>query len=338
MTLTQPFALLLTLLSLTSQAEVKWQPIDNHVTFIQQADKLKYFDSNQVILAGKDCVAIFDASGSFTQVELMADEVKTQFTQPVCYLIASHPHDDHLLGMALLQQAFPQAKLITHSAVGQGFTKYQQALSLKLDNFKKSISLNEKRIKQLEPEQQAIWHEKITLAKERLSRWQSLTLHAPAIRVEQNITLNLGDYPLEILPAVAHSAGDLMVFLPQSQLLLSGDVGDALPYAGEASFNTWLSTLNALQTLSATHLIPGHGDITTIKSLTTTLSFLSALHTHANAETSRNGSAEDIIKKFDFKEKTTIVKSPLDEQAYRMFVGSGLKQATKQPPAPRAGD
>lgn len=331
---TKTLTLLLGFFSLTftlrAAAEVTWQAVDANITFIKQAERLKYFDSNQVILAGKECLAIFDASGDFSQVELMASQIKTQFTQPVCYLIASHPHDDHLLGMAVLQHAFPDAKLITHSKVSHLFTQYQQTLSDKLTTFSKSIALNEKRMEQLEPEQQVIWHDKITKAKERVKRWQQLTLQRPTVEVEQQTTLNLGDYPIELIPVTAHSAGDLIVYLPNSKFLLSGDVGDVLPYAGEGILITWLQTLKTLQTLPATKLIPGHGDITTVNSLTTTHDFLSALQAHANKAASENWPPEKLIQSFDFNEKATLVKTELDEKAYRMFVETGLKQAAKQ--------
>ncbi|MBE0364954.1 hypothetical protein PULV_a3251 [Pseudoalteromonas ulvae UL12] len=311
---------------------MQWHTLDNHTVLVQQAEKLKYYDSNQIIITGTQCLAIFDASGDFSQVENMAKKIKLHFKQPVCYLIASHHHDDHLLGMAVLQKLFPSAKLITHQALYASFTVYQQAFEKQLATYQQSITLNEQRLSTLElkPEQQHEWTEKLLQAKRRLKRWQTLSLNLPDIAVDTDTELDLGNLRIQIMPRSSHTLGDLMVYLPHSQTLLASDIGDPLPYLGDANIQQTIHTLNTLLDLEIKTLIPGHGSQVTKEQLKITQSFILAIDNHASAAVKNDLDEQTMLESFKFSPLKEIVRTPLDEKAYKIFVAAGLKQAYSQ--------
>ena len=323
-------AVILILASPASLADVQWQPLNDHIVFVQQEEKLKYYDSNQVILSGTQCLAIFDASGDFSQVESMAKKIKQHFKQPVCYLIASHHHDDHLLGMAVLQKLFPNAKLITHHTLYSSFALYQQALEKQLLTYQQSIALNEQRLSALEPEQQHEWTEKLLQAKRRLKRWQTLTLNLPDIAIDTNTEFDLGDFRIQVMPQTSHTSGDLMVYLPDSQTLLASDIGDPLPYLGDANVKQTIQALNTLLNLEIKTLIPGHGGIVSKAQLKMTHSFVLAIDNHASAAVKNNLDEQTMLDSFQFSPPKEMVQTPLDEKAYQIFVVAGLKQAFLQ--------
>ena len=62
-------------------------------------------------------------------------------------------------------------------------------------------------------------------------------------------------------PGLGHTKGDTVVWLPQEKILFSGDLVeyDATPYAGDAYFDDWPRTLDAIAALAPQKLVPGRG-------------------------------------------------------------------------------
>jgi glyoxylase-like metal-dependent hydrolase (beta-lactamase superfamily II) len=84
----------------------------------------------------------------------------------------------------------------------------------------------------------------------------------PNITFTGKMTLWLGKLEVQLLQlGRGHTKGDTVVWLPQEKILFSGDLVefDATPYAGDAYFNDWPSTLDALAALQPQKLVPGRG-------------------------------------------------------------------------------
>jgi glyoxylase-like metal-dependent hydrolase (beta-lactamase superfamily II) len=64
-------------------------------------------------------------------------------------------------------------------------------------------------------------------------------------------------------PGAAHSAGDVMLWLPEERILFTGDVvvGDAAPMVVDGSSRVMLKTLGAIDRLAPAILVPGHGPV-----------------------------------------------------------------------------
>lgn len=64
-------------------------------------------------------------------------------------------------------------------------------------------------------------------------------------------------------PGAAHSAGDLMLWLPRERILFAGDilVGDATPMVVDGSSRVMLQTLDAIDRLAPRIAVPGHGPV-----------------------------------------------------------------------------
>ena len=77
-------------------------------------------------------------------------------------------------------------------------------------------------------------------------------------------TVELGDYRIEArYLGPAHSPGDIVVWLPNQSLVISGDMAfheRLLPIFEDTMTADWLETRDAeFETLNATYVIPGHG-------------------------------------------------------------------------------
>jgi len=72
----------------------------------------------------------------------------------------------------------------------------------------------------------------------------------------------LGKLEVQILQlGRGHTKGDTVVWLPQDKVLFSGDLVEfgATPYAGDAYFQDWPHTLDAIAALQPEKLVPGRG-------------------------------------------------------------------------------
>ena len=314
-----------TLLSI-SQAQAQWQKISNQVDFFQQPANLRFYDSNQILIKGDSCALIFDASGNFSAVEATVKHLKRTLEVPLCYLIASHFHDDHLLGMAVLQHHYPDAKLITHKKLATSFTDFQQAYTNKLDNYQQSIELSFQRLAKQPVDKQPAWRDKLELAKERLLRWREYALHPPALTVTDSLALDLGNYPITINAYQAHTDADLMLFAEQQTILIGGDIVDYLPYPGHGNLTSWQALLKELTTGTSEQIIlPGHGKPLTVKNLEQSHAFLIAIQEHVQNNPEQN--LAQLQQSFNKQFANQYITDDISAKAYPMFLQAGLKRA-----------
>ncbi|WP_353506591.1 MBL fold metallo-hydrolase [Pseudoalteromonas apostichopi] len=269
---------------------------------------------------------MFDASGNFAEVEMLAEQLKEHLKTPLCYLVASHYHDDHLLGLAVLQAEFPKAKLIVHQQVETEFAAMQQALTDKLDGYEKSIELSYQRLANQPEDQQVIWRDKLELAKKRLFRWRELTLNPPAISITESTQLDLGDYPVVITPYQAHTKGDLTLSADQGRVLLGADIVDSLPYPGHGTFTSWITVLQDIQkNTTLVTILPGHGKPLSPQDLALPLRFLKTIKEMTKSAPDK--SVSELIPLFPAEIKQQYQLDEIGERAFSMFLEAGLKQS-----------
>ncbi|MCO7249382.1 MBL fold metallo-hydrolase [Pseudoalteromonas sp. Ps84H-4] len=319
-------ALLFLFTGLNAQANVSWHTITPEIQFLKQQSKLRFYDSNQVLIEGKKCALMVDASGNFAEVESLAKQLKQRLKTPLCYLVASHFHDDHLLGLAVLQAEFPDAKLIVHQQVASEFAAMQQALKDKLDGYEKSIELSYQRLANQPEDQQTIWRDKLTLAKQRLFRWRKLSLNPPAISVSKQTSLELGHYPITLTPYRAHTQGDLTITADHGRVLVGADIVDSLPYPGHGELENWLATLKKIHNnTELVTILPGHGEQLNTAELAKPIAFLNAIITLTKAQPDK--SVEELIELFPEQIKQQYQLDEIGNQAFTMFLEAGLKKA-----------
>ncbi|MEO2281694.1 MBL fold metallo-hydrolase [Pseudoalteromonas pernae] len=306
-----------------AQAQQSWHSVSSHVDFVQQSEKLRFYDSNQALIQGEKCALLVDAPGEFSQTEAFVTQLKAKLTVPLCYLVASHAHDDHLLGLAMVQQQFPDAQLVVHEHLGASFHRAHEQLNQRLDGFAKSIALSEQRMDKLPEPEQAPWQEKINRAQIRLKQWQSLKFTSPQLVVAQPQTLDLGNLSAQVMPFSAHTDGDLAVLVVQDKVLVGADIVDTLPYPGEGNFNVWIKTLADFAALPVESVLPGHGELLQRDDLHIPEKWLKAIYTHVQANPSMDLAAlvESFPKDFESKEEG------LTKRAYAMFLEAGIKRA-----------
>ena len=316
----------LSALATQANAAVSWETINPNIQFLKQENKLRFYDSNQVLIEGDECALLVDASGNFAAVEQLVNDLKKRLKTPLCYLVATHYHDDHLLGMAVMQHFYPDAKLIVHQQVDKNFSVYQKAFSDQLDSYEKSIELSYQRLANIPKEEQPQWRAKLDLAKKRLFRWQEYQLNTPQITINKSRTLNLGGFEITLEPHKAHTNGDLTISTNNGSILIGGDSVDWLPYPGHGELESWQALLKQyINDDKLTLIIPGHGGTLNKSQLKQPLSFLTAMTEHV--KNNKEQTIEQLMLSFPEEVMKPYREESLSAKSSNLFLQSGLARA-----------
>jgi len=95
----------------------------------------------------------------------------------------------------------------------------------------------------------------------------------PDITFEDKKVIELGGERIELLNlGPAHSPGDIVVWLPQKKLVISGDMAfhqRMLPLFEHTDTAAWIESWDSFAALGAEVVIPGHGEPTDMATVTT---------------------------------------------------------------------
>jgi glyoxylase-like metal-dependent hydrolase (beta-lactamase superfamily II) len=86
---------------------------------------------------------------------------------------------------------------------------------------------------------------------------------------DQRLVIHRGGREIHLLfLGRAHTAGDVVAFIPSERVVATGDLMHGLlPYMGDGFPDEWPATLRALEALDFNRVIPGHGSIQEGKSV-----------------------------------------------------------------------
>ncbi len=95
-------------------------------------------------------------------------------------------------------------------------------------------------------------------------RAEGTVLQGPTVTFEDEYIVEMGDFRIEARHlGPAHSPGDIVIWLPDQSLVISGDMAfheRMLPIFEDTITSEWLETWDAeFEALKATYVIPGHG-------------------------------------------------------------------------------
>jgi quinoprotein relay system zinc metallohydrolase 2 len=187
--------------------------------------------ANIGFVIGERCVAVIDSGGSPDQGQRLRDEIKQRTQVPICYVINTHVHPDHIYGN----------KSFRHEGVRfVGHHKLAQAMALRAPYYS-----------------------------DMAQRDLGMTLShdhfvPPDLPVQGTLDLDLGGRTLKLTAhPTAHTDNDLSVFDTQTRTLWLADLlfMGHLPVL-DGSLLGWLREIDRLRQIDASQVIPGHGPVT----------------------------------------------------------------------------
>jgi glyoxylase-like metal-dependent hydrolase (beta-lactamase superfamily II) len=199
-----------------------------------------WLDVNVTVVGGDRGLLVVDTLGSDRAGRGLADELRRLGRGGVLAIVNTHEHFDHTFGNRALRNGWPEAQLVAHEDAAAGTLRSGEATkaeyAARVDDPHRTDVL-----------------ESDMLAADRTfsSVW----------------ALDLGDRVAEVIhPGRGHTAGDVVVRVPDADVLVAGDLVEesAPPSYGPDSFPLdWPASLDLAISLlgGATVVVPGHGDV-----------------------------------------------------------------------------
>lgn len=185
--------------------------------------------ANIGFIIGEECIAVIDTGGSVVTGTMLRQALRSVSDRPVCYVINTHIHYDHLLGNAAFD--VEGVKFVGHESL-------VPAVERNRDFFVRQYG-------------------------EELGVQGKSAIVGPDITVQKSTTLDLGNRVLTLTAhQPAHTHNDLSVFDERTGTLWLSDLlfVDHVPVL-DGSLKGWLDLLEKLSGIPAARAIPGHGPI-----------------------------------------------------------------------------
>ncbi|MDQ3195010.1 MAG: quinoprotein relay system zinc metallohydrolase 2 [Pseudomonadota bacterium] len=187
--------------------------------------------SNIGFVVGKKCVAVIDTGGSIAVGRALRAAIEQETEVPICYVINSHVHQDHIFGNAAFDD----------SVTFIGHHKLAAAMAARGPTYLNAL---ERDLGAAAAGTRIIAPEKTVSAKAKLE-------------------LDLGERILELRAwPTAHTDNDLTVYDEKSGTLWLGDLlfADHIPTL-DGNLKGWLAVMKQLRELPIRRVIAGHGKI-----------------------------------------------------------------------------
>jgi glyoxylase-like metal-dependent hydrolase (beta-lactamase superfamily II) len=220
---------------------------------------------NVGIVVGSKATLVIDPGMGTASGEVVLREVSKVSRNTEVYIANTHFHPEHTTG----DGAFPQTvRIVRATAQQQDVDEMGMAW---VDNFRKRS-----------PE----------IAK----LLEGATFRKPAQTFEKTTTLDLGGVRVRMMwVGPGHTRGDTVFYVEEDRVLFSGDLAmrNIFPAFAtpQSSARSWLASLDALDKLDASRVVPAHGDVTDASVIGAYRDFISALQARVGA-LKREGKSE----------------------------------------------
>jgi cyclase len=216
-------------------------------------------DGNSVAIVGRDAVLVFDTNGTPASAANVLAAIRAISDKPVRYVVNSHWHWDHWYGTEVYTAAFPGVKVIAHEKTkalmeGPAIAFNRPGLEEQLPAY---VGMLEKRA-QTDARFQPIAEE----ARFFLEQKKNARLVLPNTTYTDRMDLDLGGRTVQLRhDDRAITPGDTYLYLPAEKIVVTGDLLVNPVTFGLGSYPAgWLKTLETIDGLGATVLVPGHGE------------------------------------------------------------------------------
>jgi cyclase len=244
---------------------------DGVYAFITPEERSSFQSGNSIAIIGDDGVLVFDTGNIPSSTRRQIADIKRLTDKPVRYVVNSHWHPDHTLGNSEYKAAFPNVVIIGTSATRAGILERVPGYFAEMKTFGPTDSVMRLRLaggkmkdgSDMPANTRRVWSMYTTDYGEFMP--DMLTAHPLASNLvfDDSLTLSLGKRQVKIVrPGRGNTEGDAYVFVPDANVLLTGDLVTApCPFPGTAYFSDWIAALDQLKSRNASVIVPGHGDV-----------------------------------------------------------------------------
>jgi len=211
---------------------------DKQITFTQLSENAWAYtaegDPNTGIVIGEDAVMVIDTQATPVMAADVIRRIREVSAKPIKYVVMSHYHAVRVLG-ASAYEAEGASEIIASEDTRDLIVERGAA------DMKSEIERFPRLFRAVETIPGLTW---------------------PTLTFKGEMTLWLGKLEVRLMQlGRGHTKGDTVAWLPQQKVLFSGDLVEygATAYAGDAYFSDWPATLDRVEALGATAIVPGRG-------------------------------------------------------------------------------
>jgi glyoxylase-like metal-dependent hydrolase (beta-lactamase superfamily II) len=230
-------------------------------------------DPNSGIIVGDDGCMVIDAQATPAMAEHVIARVRSVTDKPIKYVVLSHYHAVRVLGASAYRAEGIIASQGTYELIVE---RGEQDKASEIGRFP------------------------------RLFRGEDSIppgLTWPTMTFETGMSVFLGKREVKLFHLGAgHTAGDIVAWVPDSQVMFSGDLVEyhSACYCGDAHLREWPLTLEAIRDFAPEALVPGRGDALTgsnqvREAIAMTRDFLTTLYSAAELSVARGRSLKETM-------------------------------------------
>jgi glyoxylase-like metal-dependent hydrolase (beta-lactamase superfamily II) len=218
-------------------------------------------DPNTGIIIGDDAVMVIDTQATPVMAADVIRRIREVTDKPIKYVVLSHYHAVRVLGATAYK---PEQIIASQDTYDLIVERGEQDKASEIGRFPRLFNA----VESVPPGM----------------TWPTMTFTG-------KMTIWLGKLEVQLLQlGRGHTKGDTVAWLPQQKIMFSGDLVEfgATPYAGDAYFKDWPTTLDAIAALKPEKLVPGRGAALQIpdqvkQGLTETRAFVSDVYANVQA-------------------------------------------------------
>lgn len=188
-------------------------------------------DPNSGVIVGDESVMVIDAQATPAAAAAVIERIRKVTDKPIHHVVLTHYHAVRVLGASAYGAreilASAKCRAMIHERGAEDWLSEQQ------------------RMPRLFKEPEGI---------------PGLTW--PTVTFERRMTVHLGKRRVELIQlGRSHTAGDIVAWVPDARVLFSGDGAEykSACYCGDAHFQDWPHTLDAMAALAPEAMVPGRG-------------------------------------------------------------------------------
>ena len=258
---------------------------------------------NSSFIVNDDDVIVVDDHVSPAAAWVLLEEIKAVTNKPVTTVVNTHFHFDHAHGNQIFESRvniigheFTRQMLLNNSIGMPLYRNYVTAMPGQIDDLKKRLATESDATTQASLERQ------ISVAENNLASQRELKPTPPNVTLKDRMTLYRGSREIQIrYLGRGHTAGDVVVFLPNEKLVLTGDFLTAgMSNLSDSFPDEWVASLDELKKLDFDTVLPGHGEAFTDKAkIGYWQDYLRDVWTEVGRMKRQGVSAEDAAKRVD---------------------------------------
>lgn len=229
---------------------------------------------NSMFVVNERDVFAVDANRTPIAARRTIDLLRGVTDNPVRWLLITHWHGDHWLGVQSFREAFPGIDVIsTDTARKAMFPSLIEPFATRpaswyTTNANRYDSIYNAGVdlagRPLTPARRAMFETVRNSFRHYYAvDAPTIKLVAPDVTFEKSMRLQSGKRVIDLLfVGEGDTHGDAIAWLPAERVLAAGDMlVHPVPYAGSQVPSQWARSLRALRALDPLHIVPGHGEV-----------------------------------------------------------------------------